>query len=245
MDLNKHQEKKFQICRIVISTTSFICSAIALSIVVRDLKNLYTKLEKHTDTMECSNCQDNLFHKFDGKTKPVHAATTENLITPVTAHVSITQGLKHQDLSFSKNHVDLEINLHSPANHFRGVVIHENKIIILHSGLYYLYSSIDFKPNSTKSSKDFTYQTWFHYVHKSNINNPHRSGVLLRTVHTCCPDCVDSRETAYTGGAFYLEAGDTIQSCVSVQGVVSVDDRSSFLGLVMLNSQESTADEVP
>ncbi|XP_059146813.1 CD40 ligand-like [Physella acuta] len=122
------------------------------------------------------------------------------------------------------------------AQHNSGVDITQEGINILFSGLYFIYSNVNFNPNTTWSSTYFTYQTWFQYVRRHSANNPVLSGVLLRTVHTTCDNCTNSQETAYTGGVFYLQTGDLIQVCVSGQGLVDFGPEQTYLGLFLLQS---------
>ncbi|KAI8786420.1 hypothetical protein BgiBS90_013778 [Biomphalaria glabrata] len=83
-------------------------------------------------------------------------------------------------------------------NHARGVNIKNDGIEILYSGLYYVYSSLFYDPKTNVSSEHFPYQTWFHYVYRTRPNSPAMSSVILRTVFTCCPKCVNSKDSIYT-----------------------------------------------
>ncbi|XP_059160929.1 CD40 ligand-like isoform X3 [Physella acuta] len=121
------------------------------------------------------------------------------------------------------------------TQHNSGVDITQEGIKILFSGFYFIYSNVNFKPNTTQSSTYFTYQ-WFQYVRRHSANNPVLSGVLLRTVHTTCDNCTNSQETAYTGGVFYLQTGDLIEVCVSGQGLVDFGPEQTYLGLFLLQS---------
>ncbi|XP_059169300.1 uncharacterized protein LOC131951046 [Physella acuta] len=121
--------------------------------------------------------------------------------------------------------------------HSKCVNITQEGIKIVFSGLYYIYSNINFTPNTTRSSSDFTYQTWFQYVHRHSAHSPVLSGVLLRTVHTTCANCTHSQETANTGGIFNLQTGDLIQVSVSGQGLVDFGQGQTSLGLFLLRFQ--------
>ncbi|XP_059166878.1 uncharacterized protein LOC131949127 isoform X2 [Physella acuta] len=120
--------------------------------------------------------------------------------------------------------------------HASGVEVLTDGFVIQTSGLYLVYSGVKFKPNSTRYSADFTYQTWFHYLQKENPRSPMRSGVLLRTVHTVCPNCTGSQESSYTGGVFGLEQGEKLFVTMSGQGIVELDTESSHLGLFLLQT---------
>ncbi|XP_059160769.1 uncharacterized protein LOC131944248 [Physella acuta] len=136
------------------------------------------------------------------------------------------------------SHSILELNEQATDNihqHATGVNITRKGIKILVSGLYFVYSSVNFKPNSTRFSADFHYQTWFQYISRRSATSPVLSGVLLRTVHTCCSNCTGTQETAYTGGFFYLLKDDVIQMIVSGQGLIDVGPGVSYLGLFLLH----------
>ncbi|XP_059166876.1 CD40 ligand-like isoform X1 [Physella acuta] len=143
-----------------------------------------------------------------------------------------------QDPVFSSTHrVLLTFNLTtSGEEHASGVEVLTDGFVIQTSGLYLVYSGVKFKPNSTRYSADFTYQTWFHYLQKENPRSPMRSGVLLRTVHTVCPNCTGSQESSYTGGVFGLEQGEKLFVTMSGQGIVELDTESSHLGLFLLQT---------
>ncbi|CAL1543987.1 unnamed protein product [Lymnaea stagnalis] len=163
--------------------------------------------------------------------------------TPVSAHVSFKlpdrlPGTENQpDPNFSNiKQIVMKVDRNnSPNSHDRGVVIQHDGILILFEGLYYIYSGVNFRPNSTLPSSEFPYQTWIHYVLRQSPNSPLNSNVLLRSVLTICPNCTNSQETAYTGGIFYLSEGDIIQGTLSGQGTVQYNKQSSLLGLFMLN----------
>nr|KAI8752589.1 tumor necrosis factor ligand superfamily member 6-like [Biomphalaria glabrata] len=139
--------------------------------------------------------------------------------TSISAHKSLSLPPRipgsedKKDPYFKKDYnVCVRINMsHNPTDHARGVTLDIDGLIIQYSGLYFLYSSVTFKPNSTDFSASFAYQTWFQYIYKMRPNSPAHSTVLTRVVHTCCLNCTNSQNTAYSGGAFYLEAGDMLQ----------------------------------
>ncbi|XP_059160776.1 uncharacterized protein LOC131944254 [Physella acuta] len=136
------------------------------------------------------------------------------------------------------SHSILELNEQATDNihqHATGVNITREGINIIYPGLYFVYSSVNFKPNSTRFSADFHYQTWFQYISRRSATSPVLSGVLLRTVHTCCSNCTGSQETAYTGAVFHLRTGDLIQMSVSGQGLIEFSAGASYLGLYMLH----------
>ncbi|XP_059158160.1 uncharacterized protein LOC131942349 isoform X2 [Physella acuta] len=163
----------------------------------------------------------------------------------VSAHVRLFPSVRFPGTDNSKDpifnptsHSILELNEQATDNihqHATGVNITREGIKILYPGVYYIYSNVNFKPNSTRYTAEFHYQTWFQYISRRSATSPVLSGVLLRTVHTCCSNCTGSRETAYTGGVFSLQTGDVIQVCVSGQGLVDFGTGLTYLGLYLLN----------
>ncbi|XP_059148926.1 tumor necrosis factor ligand superfamily member 6-like [Physella acuta] len=127
------------------------------------------------------------------------------------------------------------------VEHERGVEILKDGIRIIHPGLYYVYSSIHFRPESAHPCKNFKYQTWGHYVEKISPNNPAQTGCLLKTAHTCCDACTMDEETSYTGGVFHLESGDVIRIVISGYGLVYFRQQTSFAGLMMLGNSNIPA----
>ncbi|KAH9507619.1 hypothetical protein Btru_051633 [Bulinus truncatus] len=125
------------------------------------------------------------------------------------------------------------------TEHFRGVEVLKDGLRIVYDGLYYVYSSVHFRPESAHPCKDFKYQTWTHYIERLSPNNPAQTGCLLRTSHTCCDECSMDEETSYTGGTFYLTAGDVIRVAIDGYGLVYFRQQSSFAGLMMLGTGSS------
>ncbi|XP_055897265.1 uncharacterized protein LOC106078465 isoform X1 [Biomphalaria glabrata] len=125
--------------------------------------------------------------------------------------------------------------------HVRGVEVLKDGLRIIYSGLYYVYSSIHFRPESAYPCRNFTYQTWTHIVERMSPNNPNQSGCLLRTSHTCCDSCSMDDETSYTGGVFYLAAGDVLRVAIGGHGLVYFQTKSSFAGLMMLGTGNTEA----
>ncbi|KAI8786419.1 tumor necrosis factor ligand superfamily member 6, partial [Biomphalaria glabrata] len=124
--------------------------------------------------------------------------------TPVSAHISLAASSRipgsenKPDPYFKKDYnVCVRIKMNS-QDHARGVTVDNDGLVILHSGLYYVYASVNFKPNSTEYSSNFAYQTWFQYIYKMRPNSPAHSTVLTRVVHTCCLNCTNSQNTAYS-----------------------------------------------
>jgi hypothetical protein len=120
--------------------------------------------------------------------------------------------------------------------HVRGVEVLKEGLRIIYSGLYYVYSSINFRPESAYPCKNYTYQTWSHAVEKQSPNKPDKSGCLLKTFHTCCDSCSMEEETSFTGGVFYFEAGDVLRVSIGGYGLVYFQTKSSFAGLIMLGT---------
>ncbi|CAL1533814.1 unnamed protein product, partial [Lymnaea stagnalis] len=96
-----------------------------------------------------------------------------NAATTTSAHVGLTipdriPGTELEtDPNFANHHplpTKLNVSDASSITHSRGVELKENGLHILHSGLYYIYSSVNFHPNSRAFSAEFAHKTWFHYI---------------------------------------------------------------------------------
>ncbi|XP_059165892.1 uncharacterized protein LOC131948332 [Physella acuta] len=155
----------------------------------------------------------------------------------ISAHVNILSDCQEEHDPIFKQDVRNVLKLtqaDSNRNHVRGVKFTEDGLIIQRSGIYFVYSNLNFKPCSKKSTSEFTYQTWFHYVHREHNNNPMKSGVLLRSVYTSCSNCTGVESTSYSGGLFHLEPGDLIQVSLTGRGLLGMNGTSSDLGLYLL-----------
>ena len=120
------------------------------------------------------------------------------------------------------------------VEHARGVQVLDGGFHIQYSGIYFIYSSIHYRPDSVYPCKHFKFKTWSHFIMKNTPNNPALTGCLMKTAHTCCDECTLDDETSYTGGVFRLEAGDVIYVEISGHGLVYFKEQTSFAGLMML-----------
>ncbi|XP_059158153.1 uncharacterized protein LOC131942348 isoform X2 [Physella acuta] len=220
-----------------------LCSSL-ISLIVTTVVLVYTivrfgklPLPTSQDLLLISSNQSKLEH--DTTSSPT------KLKFPVSAHARLFPSVRYPGTENSEDpifnptsHSILELNEQATDNihqHATGVNITREGIKIIIAGVYYIYSNVNFKPNSTRYSADFHYQTWFQYISRRSATSPVLSGVLLRTVHTCCSNCTGSQETAYTGGVFYLQAGDVIQISVSGQGLLDFGNEMTCLGLYLLH----------
>ncbi|KAK3737669.1 hypothetical protein RRG08_066356 [Elysia crispata] len=126
--------------------------------------------------------------------------------------------------------------------HCRGVKISKDGLTIVHGGFYYIYVSLQFRPQSKHPCSDFRYQTFAAYVQKFSRQPSWIQMSILKLVNTCCDRCTNFQETSSTGGVFALEPGDEIKVKVSGYEVVHFEPETSFLGLAMLASSESDSD---
>ncbi|KAH9500309.1 hypothetical protein Btru_073721 [Bulinus truncatus] len=79
-------------------------------------------------------------------------------------------------------------------------------------------------------------QSWHTYLHRVSPNRPWNSGVLLRSSHTPCIECLKHEENRYIGGVFYLLQGDIIQICLSNPDIDNFNSETSFVGFFKLAS---------
>ncbi|KAH9487587.1 hypothetical protein Btru_071950 [Bulinus truncatus] len=192
---------------------------------------------------ECSS--DKLSHFLTsmlnlGQNRTETVIRPDKLSTPVSTHLQLTPSIEIKQLS--ENRVVPEINQHfvlgfgnelNPSvEHMRGSQITREGLLVFYSGIYFIYSSIQFKKTTDASSS----QTLFQYVKRESPNNPQYSGVLMRSVYTPCQDCEHFEETSFIGGVFHLQYGDYVRVCVSSEDVVNFETPSTYAGLVMLNS---------
>lgn len=209
-----------------------------------------TKVLLHDGTYNC--CANNseqmsamielVLQKQDSEPEPLPVFnSSDHLFGPASAHKRLRPSV-NRNFTFPE-FLDKKLVLTNfskenepPLEHARGVDVRDQSLRILHSGLYFVYSSIHFQPTPNHPCKDFKFQTWGHYVEKIVPNYPGRSGCILKTSHTCCDQCINDSETSFTSGVFQLQAGDIIQILVSGYGLVYFKSESSFAGLMMLGS---------
>ncbi|KAK6962192.1 hypothetical protein BgiMline_032276 [Biomphalaria glabrata] len=157
--------------------------------------------------------------------------------SPVSAHVAF----KNVDPSDSDRNVPLKFDLEisdgvSQPTHAREVTVTHDTIRILHTGWYYVYSSVYFNPPADMPCQNFKYQTWGNNINKINPQKPDQSGCLAKTAHTCCNTCVTDHHSSFTGGVFHLTSGDRLFVDSSADGIIKYDPRVSYFGLVMLGT---------
>ncbi|RUS75035.1 hypothetical protein EGW08_017216 [Elysia chlorotica] len=119
--------------------------------------------------------------------------------------------------------------------HHRGVNLTKHGLKIVHGGLYYVYSSIKFRPHTSAPCREFEYQTFNAFVEKVSLRR-RGSQNILQFSHTCCDDCMKIQETGYTGGVFVLDPGDVVRVRVTGFRLVHFEAETSFMGLAMLGS---------
>uniref|UniRef100_A0A0B7A2G8 Uncharacterized protein n=2 Tax=Arion vulgaris TaxID=1028688 RepID=A0A0B7A2G8_9EUPU len=97
-------------------------------------------------------------------------------------------------------HLALDVSdTYSQREHANNVEAMQSGYHILASGIYYIYSSIQFQLDSSITCRQYNSQTWRQGVIRSRSNQRQDSGVLLTSVHSCCDDCTWDTETSYTG----------------------------------------------
>ncbi|KAK6979389.1 tumor necrosis factor ligand superfamily member 10 [Biomphalaria glabrata] len=115
--------------------------------------------------------------------------------------------------------------------HVRKVDLLKDGFKVIHSGVYYLYSSVHFKIGSEIKCSTLSYTTWHHTIEKKSSS---QSMVLFKSAYTCCNNCTSNDETSYTGGAIRLLPGDVINIKISGYGLAFIDRNSTFAGLMMM-----------
>ncbi|BFZ19075.1 hypothetical protein BsWGS_22114 [Bradybaena similaris] len=120
--------------------------------------------------------------------------------------------------------------------HVRGVEVLESGFRITQPGTYHVYSSVQFKPDSSNPCSSFQFKVWEHKVMKTSKQ---QATELVKSVHTCCDKCSADRETSFASGVFLLEAGDHLGVRISGLGLISYYCESSYFGLLMLGSSRT------
>uniref|UniRef100_A0A0B7ACH2 THD domain-containing protein n=1 Tax=Arion vulgaris TaxID=1028688 RepID=A0A0B7ACH2_9EUPU len=124
------------------------------------------------------------------------------------------------------------------TEHVREVEVYESGFKVIYPGLYYVYTNVRFKPDSSWPCRLFTYKTWDQIVrHKPVLTGQNKT--ILKTVHTCSDNSTSDNESSFTGGLFRLDAGDRLEVLTSGLGLTHFSNQSSFFGLVMLDSSDS------
>lgn len=122
--------------------------------------------------------------------------------------------------------------------HTRGVIIHKRGVEIQYGGLYYVYISIHFRPQSLHPCREFRFQKFSAYLEKV-ARNRHASENLLHVSYTCCDSCINTQDVRFTGGIFILQKGDVIRVKVDSFELVQFSIYTSFAGLTMLGNSIS------
>ncbi|KAH9505548.1 hypothetical protein Btru_055847 [Bulinus truncatus] len=122
--------------------------------------------------------------------------------------------------------------------HNRNIELLATGTKITESGMYLVYCSVHFKPDSPEPCKTFTEKIFSVNITKVNSESRPESNVLLSATHTCCDDCIRNQETGFTSGVFQLKKNDFLKVDVSAEGLVSYKPQSTFFGLAMLSKTD-------
>ncbi|CAG5125335.1 unnamed protein product, partial [Candidula unifasciata] len=121
--------------------------------------------------------------------------------------------------------------------HVNNVQVLPSGFLILLSGYYHIYSSLEFTSRDSRPCREFAVKTWKQIVLRSRPNDRISSGAILSSAHTCCDHCTWDKETSYTAGTFYLQAGDHLHVEASGTGLVSFHTESTYFGLTMISNR--------
>uniref|UniRef100_A0A2C9JMC7 THD domain-containing protein n=1 Tax=Biomphalaria glabrata TaxID=6526 RepID=A0A2C9JMC7_BIOGL len=89
--------------------------------------------------------------------------------------------------------VNFNLNQKKDVEVVKHIRVTNNGLEIIFSGIYYVYSSFKYQGSKGKF-KDL--QTLHQFVYRERRQ---RCDCLLKTAHTVCQDCQDSKDTAFTG----------------------------------------------
>ncbi|KAH9514752.1 hypothetical protein Btru_023541 [Bulinus truncatus] len=212
-------------------------------------KHLYNKVE-NGELICCARTSRGfsallqlMTRRLQNSSIPELLSTDHYKFTPVSAHVTFKEtAAESKGLDLNKTYL-LKLNEISGGDisgktHARQVTLSADSIEILHTGWYYVYSSVYFRPASEKPCKEFKYKTWGNYIIRMSPQSPANSGCLVKTAHTCCDKCTDDHHSTFTGGVFYFLKGDHIYVESSGGGIIRYEDTASFFGLYMLGTNK-------
>ncbi|GFR78861.1 hypothetical protein ElyMa_005860000 [Elysia marginata] len=171
----------------------------------------------------------------DPARQPVPSSNVSGFrFSPASAHMRLYPERKTHDAGYSAQLMELNpSNLRYGLEHYRNVTVTRHGLQVTFGGLYYIYSSVQFKPQSQRPCYEFKYKTFVAYVERIS-KRLHGLIPLLKSIHSCCDGCADRQETKYTGGVFPLEPGDVIRVSVYGQNLVEFTPETSYVGLAML-----------
>uniref|UniRef100_A0A0B7BB39 THD domain-containing protein n=1 Tax=Arion vulgaris TaxID=1028688 RepID=A0A0B7BB39_9EUPU len=121
------------------------------------------------------------------------------------------------------------------TEHASNVEIQKYVMVVLKSGMYFIYSNIFINPDTSMPCSSFTNQTWEHNIFLTRNNDKVHSGIIFNTTYTCCDNCERNKETSYTGGMHELQVNDRLHVEVSNNEQVIFSDESSYLGIFMIS----------
>jgi len=118
------------------------------------------------------------------------------------------------------------------------VTLHNDRIKIDTSGLYFVYSQVTHNMFYTGEERTRPSHVLFHYVYRFNVIYPNGGEQLL--MKTSTTECWDKRMLfgdypTYTGSAINLHVGDEVYVKVSNISLLSRDPKAVFFGLVKLS----------
>ncbi|KAH9507614.1 hypothetical protein Btru_051604 [Bulinus truncatus] len=157
---------------------------------------------------------------------------------PVIAHKSFSRSGKVEGICKANTeiiHSDVHLVSFNETENETGEIVKQIKIIkdglqIIFPGMYYVYSSVKFQTKEKQTENQALHQFVFRERRK-------KCDRLLKSTHTLCRECSESKDTAFTGGVFYLLKGDVIRVLISEQGLKDYSVENSFLGALLLSSK--------
>ncbi|GFR90063.1 hypothetical protein ElyMa_002558300 [Elysia marginata] len=175
------------------------------------------------------------------KTTPVLPSynTTDLQFSPASAHKLLYP--KHFSHSFEvpdfpKNPDPCVFRKENHAygvEHYRGVNITKTGIVVLYGGLYYVYASVKFRPQTTLACMYFKYRTFIAYVEKAS-NTKHTKQTILSLIYTCCDTCINPQDSVYAGETDKTRRARSTAAVAIVVNVV-------FFFLILVGPNDGTA----
>ncbi|XP_041358427.1 tumor necrosis factor ligand superfamily member 10-like [Gigantopelta aegis] len=146
----------------------------------------------------------------------------------------IAAALQLSDSSHTQSRRWLTLN-NGPLSYLDGIHLINNRLIIEHGGLYYVYSQVSFK--IVMANGDALPEELDHGVHRYNVVLPNNGRqTLLQTAHTCTMSSNKAvyLHTSYVGGIILLNPRDEIFVTVSNSSFIDLDPKVSFVGAFKL-----------
>ncbi|XP_059161595.1 tumor necrosis factor ligand superfamily member 6-like [Physella acuta] len=155
----------------------------------------------------------------------------------VVAHKTIKALQDLADKNTGKTVADLnERKTVVPYESSINIGLKNNGLVILKTGLYYVYTGIGVKLIMGNNSSEIICTTLFYYLYRVNAMIDMMTTVLARSLQICT-DFKQEEKVSYIGGVFKLYSGDKIEVHLHGLHQFKLIPQSSFVGLFMVKPE--------